>query len=178
MDLNKLMEENEKNIKNLVKVNKPIDGKYRKEVNLVLDIEACPNIPFSEITKLDNMDKVKAYTYSIAIMDISDDDDSMYWYNDVKKCLTMLLNIKSNNVNIYVHNLFYDIKPFIACFINKFNATQVKQEVTNIEEKVIKISDYIDGEIEASKLQKEIKSKVHSRIDKVNKQNRFWHMLG
>ena len=42
--------------------------------------------------------------------------------------------------------------------------------VTNIEEKVIKISDYIDGEIEASKLQKEIKSKVHSRIDKVNKE--------
>lgn len=69
MDLNKLMEENEKNIKKLVKINKPIEGKYRKEVNLVLDIEACPNIPFEEIVKLDNMDQVKAITYSIAIID-------------------------------------------------------------------------------------------------------------
>ena len=48
MDLNKLMEEREKNIKSYIKINKPIEGKYRKEVNLVLDIEACPNIPFSE----------------------------------------------------------------------------------------------------------------------------------
>ena len=141
MDLNKLMEEREKNIKNIVKINNPIEGKYRKEVNLVLDIEACPNIPFSEIAKLENMDKVKAYTYSIALMDISDDDDCMCWYNDVYECLKMLLNIKSNNVNIYVHNLFYDIKPFIACFINKFNATQVKQEITNIEE-----NNYYTGE--------------------------------
>ena len=40
----------------------------------------------------------------------------------------------------------------------------------DLENKVIKISDYIDGEIEANKLQKEIKSKVHSKIDKVNKE--------
>ena len=109
MNLNKLMEEREKKIKSIVKINKPIEGKYRKEVNLVLDIEACPNIPFSEIAKLDNMDQVKAITYSIALIDVDDDDDIMYWFNDVKKCLSMLLNIKSNNVNIYVHNLFKSI---------------------------------------------------------------------
>lgn len=40
----------------------------------------------------------------------------------------------------------------------------------DLENKVIKLSDYIDGEIEANKLQKEIKSKVHSKIDKVNKE--------
>ena len=40
----------------------------------------------------------------------------------------------------------------------------------DLENKVIKISDYIDSEIEANKLQKEIKSKVHSKIDKVNKE--------
>ena len=40
----------------------------------------------------------------------------------------------------------------------------------DLENKVIKISDYIDGEIEANKLQKEIKNKVHSKIDKVNKE--------
>ena len=141
MHLNKLMEEREKNIKSYIKINKPIEGKYRKEVNLVLDIEACPNIPFSEIAKLETLDKVKAYTYSIALIDVDDDDDFMHWYNDVKNCLSMLLNIKSNNVNIYVHNLFYDIKPFIACFINEFKATQVKQEISNIEEK-----NYFTGE--------------------------------
>ena len=63
MDLNKLMEEREKIIKNIVKINKQIEGKYRKDVNSVLDIEACPNIPFSEITKLETLDKVKAITY-------------------------------------------------------------------------------------------------------------------
>ena len=41
---------------------------------------------------------------------------------------------------------------------------------TDLEKKVIKISDYITAEIETSKLQKEIKSKVHSKIDKVNKE--------
>ncbi len=141
MDLNKLMEEREKNIKSYIKINEPIKGKYRKEVNLVLDIEACPNIPFEKIVKLDNMDNVKAITYSIAIIDVDDKNDIMYWYNNVYECLKMLLSIKSNNVNIYVHNLFYDIKPFITCFINKFGATQVKQEVTNIEE-----NNYYTGE--------------------------------
>ena len=41
---------------------------------------------------------------------------------------------------------------------------------TDLEQKVIKISDYISAEIETNKLQKEIKSKVHSKIDKVNKE--------
>ena len=40
----------------------------------------------------------------------------------------------------------------------------------NLETKILKIIDYIGSEIEASKLQKEIRSKVHSKIDKTNKE--------
>ncbi len=39
-----------------------------------------------------------------------------------------------------------------------------------LEKKILKLIDLIADEIEASKLQKEIKNKVHSRIDKVNKE--------
>jgi ATP-dependent Lon protease len=41
---------------------------------------------------------------------------------------------------------------------------------TNLEKKVLMLADYINNEIESNRLQKEIKSKVHSRIDKVNKE--------
>ncbi|EBD1719557.1 endopeptidase La [Campylobacter coli] len=40
----------------------------------------------------------------------------------------------------------------------------------NLEEKLLKLIDLIAQEIEANKIQKEIKNKVHSRIDKVNKE--------
>jgi ATP-dependent Lon protease len=41
---------------------------------------------------------------------------------------------------------------------------------TSLEKKVLMLVDYINNEIESNRLQKEIKSKVHSRIDKVNKE--------
>ncbi|MGN8592026.1 UNVERIFIED_CONTAM: endopeptidase La, partial [Campylobacter jejuni] len=40
--------------------------------------------------------------------------------------------------------------------------------LTDLEEKLLKLIDLIAQEIEANKIQKEIKNKVHSRIDKVN----------
>ena len=40
----------------------------------------------------------------------------------------------------------------------------------NLEQKLLKLIDYVIEEIEANKLQREIKNKVHSRIDKVNKE--------
>ena len=40
----------------------------------------------------------------------------------------------------------------------------------NMEQKLLKLIDYVIEEIEANKLQREIKNKVHSRIDKVNKE--------
>ena len=39
-----------------------------------------------------------------------------------------------------------------------------------MEQKLLKLIDYVIEEIEANKLQREIKNKVHSRIDKVNKE--------
>ena len=57
------------------------------------------------------------------------------------------------------------------------SALRLKKEIaydffieSELEKRVIKISDYISAEIETNKLQKEIKSKVHSKIDKVNKE--------
>ncbi|EAH6448494.1 endopeptidase La, partial [Campylobacter jejuni] len=42
--------------------------------------------------------------------------------------------------------------------------------LTDLEQKLVKLIDLIAQEIEANKIQKEIKNKVHSRIDKVNKE--------
>lgn len=41
---------------------------------------------------------------------------------------------------------------------------------TNLETKLLNLIDYLAKEIEANKIQKEIKNKVHSKIDKVNKE--------
>ncbi|MDR2635981.1 MAG: endopeptidase La, partial [Campylobacteraceae bacterium] len=41
---------------------------------------------------------------------------------------------------------------------------------TNLEKKILTLVDYVNNDIESSRLQKEIKNKVHSRIDKVNKE--------
>ncbi len=41
---------------------------------------------------------------------------------------------------------------------------------TDLEERLLMLIDFISEEIEASKLQKEIKSKVHSKIEKINKE--------
>ncbi|WP_169999735.1 endopeptidase La [Campylobacter sp. RM9328] len=40
----------------------------------------------------------------------------------------------------------------------------------NLEQRLLKLIDYVIEEIEANKLQKEIKNKVHSKIDKTNKE--------
>jgi ATP-dependent Lon protease len=41
---------------------------------------------------------------------------------------------------------------------------------TDIEKKIITLLDYINNDIESNRIQKEIKNKVHLRIDKVNKE--------
>ncbi|TEY39367.1 endopeptidase La, partial [Campylobacter sp. CH185] len=57
------------------------------------------------------------------------------------------------------------------------NTVRIKKQVayeffvlTDLEQKLVKLIDLIAQEIEANKIQKEIKNKVHSRIDKVNKE--------
>ncbi len=57
------------------------------------------------------------------------------------------------------------------------NIIRIKKQVaceffvlTNLEQKLLKLIDLVAQEIESNKIQKEIKNKVHSRIDKVNKE--------
>lgn len=93
------------------------------EVNLVLDIEVSPNEY-----------KNKALTYSVAIMSCDDETDICFKYNTVEKALEQLLNLQCKKVNVYIHNLFYDIKPFLIEFINKYGNNQV---IETIQEKEI-----------------------------------------
>lgn len=88
-----------------------------EEVNLVLDIETSPNETWTE-----------ARTYSTAIMSIDDNSDICYFYCRVDMALEMLLNIKAKKVNVYIHNLFYDIKPFIIRFIEKYGNSPIKDK--------------------------------------------------
>lgn len=87
---------------------KPLDDS-KDYVNYVLDIEACAIKNHSEML-----------TYSIACMSCNDDSDMCYWYNDVESFLLMLMRMKSKEVNIYIHNLLYDIKPFILRFVEMY----------------------------------------------------------
>lgn len=134
MDLNKKLELIESMLQGYVIINKPLNFKNDNELNIVLDIEACPSIPFSMIKHIEDKSQIKAITYSIAIMICDDDSDYMYWYNNVEECLRMLLNLKCKKVNIFIHNLSYDIKPFATTFIEKFGATQQIDEIVEKEE--------------------------------------------
>ena len=87
------------------------------EENWVLDIEVCPT----------DETKKEVLTYSIAIMDTSG-SNICYKYNNISKCLADLLNIDSVKVNIYIHNLFYDIKPFIIELFKTYGKHEVERE--------------------------------------------------
>ena len=109
--------------------------------NWVLDIEVCP------IDKTNT----KVLVYSIAIMDCSN-NYICYKYNDIKKCFADLMNIDSKHVNIYIHNLFYDIKPFFIELLRLYgnNEVQVKyyerieyNKFTNEKEKLLYKEDMI-----------------------------------
>ncbi len=93
-----------------------------KEINVVLDIEACPTGKKNEVL-----------TYSIALMSCDNDSYKCYKYNNVSDFMNMLLNLQCEKVNIYVHNLMYDFKPFINCFIEEYNAIQVFDEIIEKE---------------------------------------------
>ena len=91
--------------------------------NWVLDIEVCPA----------DSTNTKVLVYSIAIMDCSN-NYICYKYNDIKKCLNDLMNVDSKHVNIYIHNLFYDIKPFFIELIRKYGNKEIQAKYyTKIE---------------------------------------------
>lgn len=124
--LNKRLEKIHKNLDKYFIENEWLFADNKECVNLVFDIEVSPN-----------KDKNKAITYSLAIMECDNDSDICYKYNDVSEVLNMLLSLNTEKVNIYVHNLFYDIKPLLIEFIkmygnNPIDTTCDIKEVYNI----------------------------------------------
>ena len=94
--------------------------KFEKNNVLVFDIESCG---------IEN--NKKALTYSIAVMRADSNEDVMYWTNSVSEFMDTILNVSCETIEIYAHNLFFDIKPFITYFINNYPANMLKN---NIEE--------------------------------------------
>lgn len=122
MDLNINLYERHKHLHKYFYENVDIKTYNNNVMNFVLDIEACPN-----------EDKTEAITYSTALMSCDDDSDICYFYNDVDYCLSMLLSLKCKQVNIYVHNLFYDIKPYLIKFIENYGNNPVKEEIHEVK---------------------------------------------
>lgn len=112
--------------------------KFEKNNVLVFDIESCG---------IEN--NKKALTYSIAVMKADSNEDIMYWTNSVSEFMDTILNVSCETIEIYAHNLFFDIKPFITYFINHYPTNMLKN---NIEE--TKIYDY------------NMKTKVIQRVQK------------
>ena len=104
--LNKILEDIQKNIDLYFYENKDLEVYNNEVMNLVLDIEACPTGVKDEVM-----------TYSIALMSCDDNNYICYKYNKVDDFLEMLLTLNCQKLNIYVHNLLYDFKPFIIEFI-------------------------------------------------------------
>ena len=89
--------------------------------NWVLDIEASP------------VNKNEVLTYSVALMCVDNDSDICYNYKTVKEALHQLFSLKSCSVNIYIHNLYYDFKPFLIEFVNSYNAKENLEEIIEKE---------------------------------------------
>ena len=80
----------------------------------VLDIEVCPTSP----------EKDEILVYSICIMDCYN-NNICYKYNNVKKFIEDLMEVDSKLVNIYVHNLYYDIKPIMLEFFKMYGNNEL-----------------------------------------------------
>lgn len=122
MNLNERLYDRHKNLHKYFIENEDIQVYNKKVMNFVLDIEACPN-----------EDKTEAITYSTALMSCDNDNDICYFYDDVDYCLSMLVNLKCEQVNIYVHNLFYDIKPYIIKFIENYGNNPIKEDIHEVK---------------------------------------------
>lgn len=105
------------NLDNFFLENHPLTAYNSEEMNLVLDIEVSPS-----------EDGKKAITYSNAIMSCDNETDLCYFYNNLDNVLDMLLELKTKKVNVYVHNLFYDIKPYLISFIERYGNNPIKEE--------------------------------------------------
>lgn len=137
--LNKKLENIHNNLDIYITKNCPIPLYSSEVMNLVLDIEVSPN-----------EDKTEAITYSNAIMSCDNDNDMCYFYDKVEDALDMLLTMKTQKINVYVHNLFYDIKPYLIKFIEKYGNNPIKEE-TYVKE----YHNYFTGKKEKLRVLKE-----------------------
>ena len=113
MEINEMLAFNKKQL-NMFKRNfKEI--KFKKNDVLVFDIEACAIKNHTEML-----------TYSIACISCYDDNDVMYWTNDVDEFLDTILLSKAKTIKIYAHNCLYDIKPFILKYVEKYGNNELK----------------------------------------------------
>ena len=113
MNINDVLYDRKTNLNKHMRIKK--DMKFKKHDVLVFDIEACAIKNHTEML-----------TYSIACMSCYDNEDVMYWYNDVEQFLDMLLLSNSKSLKIYAHNCLYDVKPFLLKFVEKYGNNESK----------------------------------------------------
>ncbi len=85
--------------------------------NFVLDIESCG---------LNN--NTECLVYSIAIMDIDDNLNNCYVFRSVHQFMEAIINAKKE-INFYIHNLSFDIKPFLISFIEDYQGQHVDKVI-------------------------------------------------
>ena len=85
--------------------------------NFVLDIESCG---------LNN--NTECLVYSIAIMDIDDNLNNCYVFRSVHQFMEAIINAKKE-INFYIHNLSFDIKPFLISFIEEYQGQHVDKVI-------------------------------------------------
>ena len=107
MEINKVLEGRKNNLNKHMKKFKDI--KFKKNDVIVFDIEACAIKNHTEML-----------TYSIACISCFDDNDTMYWTNNVDEFLDTLLLSKAKTIKIYAHNCLYDVKPFLLRYVEKY----------------------------------------------------------
>lgn len=92
-----------------------------KQLNLVFDIEACGI-----------KNKTEMLTYSIAVKIVGDKTDVCYWTNSVEEFLDVLLRLNNKEINLFAHNLLYDIKPFLLEFTSNEKYKAFKQDTKSL----------------------------------------------
>lgn len=85
--------------------------------NFVLDIESCG---------LKN--NTECLVYSIAIMDIDDSLNNCYVFRSINQFMESIINAKKE-INFYIHNLSFDIKPFLISFIEEYQGQHTEKVV-------------------------------------------------
>ena len=113
-DLNKLLKGINDNVENYFIEKFEFDNLGE---NFVLDIESCG---------INN--NTECLVYSIAIMDIDDNLNNCYVFRSVHQFMEAIVNAKKE-INFYIHNLSFDIKPFLISFIEDYKGQHVDKVI-------------------------------------------------